>query len=324
MNVQLKGIDITADLQIQPITQIGGMNVIRKHCIIEEIVRYFSTYRYKDEEASVYVDGEQVGRKYFTTIFIRNKEDIIKNISMTKTSFMFKYFAALLQDFDVQDAMYQIDDKLLEIYNRINAMMRENVGNIQFSYEMQDAWTLLQKSSEETCVGDDIEEACNYDLLEILTNMVCQSNYLDLGKILLVIEDIDHLLTKEEYTKYLNLLKGQEADLWTIMTSSLPGYIRCIDVETEGVIIINEVDYCMEDFKHIKTFICEQYPLYKDFKNVELIEKIEESANYYGADGLNLENGIYIKIFNEMLGINAKIKSLEQPEIAYLLKESVV
>ena len=172
--------------------------------------------------------------------------------------------------------------------------------------------------------GNDISDASNYELLEILTNMICQSNYLDLGKILLIVENIDHLLDKNEYVKYLDLLSKKDIDLWTILTTSLPNYVKCINKETEGIISINNLDYCVEDFCHIKDFVKEYYPINKEFCDDDLIQRIEESVNEFGTDTFQMEKEVMVRLFNNMLGINTKHSGLKQPEIAYLFEKNMV
>ena len=94
------------ELNIESITQLCGINVQKKNNIIQNIIKYFSTTKYAEyedkDDCVIKIDDEVVGRKYYTTYYISNINDLISNIQISKNSIMKKYVYYVNSKYDNQ------------------------------------------------------------------------------------------------------------------------------------------------------------------------------------------------------------------------------
>ena len=79
------------EIDILPFVQLCGMNCKKKEFIINSIEKHFSSGKYKDYEKEYQecflVDGQILGRNYFKTYSIQNREDIIRYIQISMNHF---------------------------------------------------------------------------------------------------------------------------------------------------------------------------------------------------------------------------------------------
>ena len=124
-------------IRLEPLTQLYGLNVQRKHYILESLRKYFSSFKYSEEKSkwrdNVFIDDENVGRKYFSVTSISCREDLINEIKISKQSMLSKYIQCLLQEFDWQKRIEIIDEQLAHIFLELNEKMSE-IGPIELNY----------------------------------------------------------------------------------------------------------------------------------------------------------------------------------------------
>ena len=82
MNVEITEFEKRFCFELCPVTQLCGQNVRKKNYIFESLRRYFGTFKYSESKNkwrdNVFIDNNQVGRKFFSVLSISNKIDIIQ------------------------------------------------------------------------------------------------------------------------------------------------------------------------------------------------------------------------------------------------------
>lgn len=123
-------IDDRLELNIECITQLCGINVQKKNYIIQNIVKYFSNTKYAEyedkDDCVIKIDNEVVGRKYYTTYYIANINDLISNIQISKNSIMKKYVDYVNSKYDNQLIYEDIVAGYEKIFAKINNNMKES------------------------------------------------------------------------------------------------------------------------------------------------------------------------------------------------------
>ena len=103
MNVEITEFEKRFCFELCPVTQLCGQNVCNKNYIFESLRRYFGTFKYSESKNkwrdNVFIDNNQVGRKFFSVLSISNKTDIIQMIKLTKQSLLMEYVKNIIQDF---------------------------------------------------------------------------------------------------------------------------------------------------------------------------------------------------------------------------------
>ena len=134
-------------LNLLPFSQLCGENMIAKENIVNALHNYFGNGKILSQKnCEILSEGHEVGKKYFKVSLIREREDIIKEISMTKTSMMMKYFETQISDFSANVELEKIALHMEKIYKGINSKIATSLGGIAFGYKMNDLVNMLQKT----------------------------------------------------------------------------------------------------------------------------------------------------------------------------------
>lgn len=127
-------------------------------------------------------------------------------IKWSKQSLMVEYVKQLMQKFDWQMHLRMINEELEEMFQMMNGDLSQ-LGDVELSYAMSDVWDMIQKSrvtgSNETL----LEDKGNYELLLIFLNLIEEVIKADPKKMLVIIENVDHLVSRKEYTDILSKLQ---------------------------------------------------------------------------------------------------------------------
>lgn len=305
------------ELGLESVAQLCGQNVIRKNYIVESIIRYFGNYKYLEERNpwrdNVFIDGENVGRKQFQVISVRNRADLISVISFTKQSLLASYVKELLQEFDVQKNLEIIDHSLETIIEEFNKNI-QIMGEFQLSYEMKNVWEMVQNTE---LVSDDmsaISEKNNYDMLLFLIGLIEKTNEINPSRKLVVFENIDHLITKEEYKNIMfqMLELAKKSDIKFICSVSLDGYVVINDELITQITVINDVDFTFPNIHKLIEYIELNYPIQIELDKQDFFDMLKQIINDIGrSDSINsLSENVICKLLNKSLMIN---QSVEMP-----------
>ena len=267
--------------ELESVTQLCGQNIVKKTYILESLRRYFSTYNYREEKNkwrdNVRVDDEAVGRKFFTILSVNGMSEILMMIKWSKQSLMVEYVKQLMQKFNWQMHLRMINEELEEMFQIMNEDLNK-LGGIELAYTMSDVWDMIQKSSVISSDEILLEDKRNYELLLIFLNLIEEIIKANPKKMLVIIENIDHLISREEYKDILNKLQniGMRYDIYFVLSTSIDGYVGCDKELCHGITILNDVDFQMPEYDEISKYVYENYPYNKRVSEKQLRDDLKK------------------------------------------------
>lgn len=312
--------------ELAPITQLCGQNISKKTYILESIRRYFSTYKYSEEQNrwrnNVKIDNELVGRKFFTVLSVNGAAELLTWIKWSKQSLMVEYVRGLMQKFDWQLHLRTIDEELEEMFQLINKDL-SHLGDIELTYAVSDVWDMVQKSNVVGNGQTSLEDKNNFELFMIFLNLIEYVMEVNPRKLLIIVENIDHLISKKEYEAVLQKMQQIciKYDVYFILSTSLEGYVGCDRKLCSGIMVLGEVDFQMPEFNEIETYIENNYPCNKRFSEEQLQEDLKKIVQHIGQTEYlyTVEDNVICKLINQTLMLNDRWEDAEKmPEIAFL------
>ena len=240
-----------------------------------------------------------------------------------KKSVLEKIVKAQLLEFDCQKELYEIDNLLLSIFARINKAMMPG-GNIEMQYAQEELLSILAKATVKTHDGRDIHELSEYDLVNEVIDII--SNYQDKlpEKRLYVFENIDHLLTVEQYRAMVERCEklAKESSAYYIFTTSMQRYLYYSEEALENVSIINDDIFSLDGVEYLRKFIIDNYPAFDNSLGIELSEFLYDIIQFIGMKNATIpfESQIILKMLNESIGIKNKWQGIpKKPELEFML-----
>ena len=310
MNVVVRDFEKEYIFELKQITQLCGQNIIKKAFIFESLRRYYGGYKYSETRNrwrdNVYIDGINTGRKYFSVHSIASKENIVSMIKISKQSLMQEFLKALLSGFDCQNSLFQIEDELNRIFERINENVRM-LGNVELKYDVSELWDIVQKSDVSGITGDSLEEKDSYELVLIYLRLLREILKINPRKQIVIFENADHYLSQKEYKSVLAYMKkiALEFDVYFILSSSLYGYPVIDDDSLEGITVFNEIEFTFPSIEQLSEFININYPLYREFNNKDIMDNLSKIVQNIGLSGTltGTVSNVLCKIINSSFGI---------------------
>lgn len=314
------------EIEFAPLTQLCGMNLIKKKYIITSILKHFSSGRYLEYEKkllqNVRLEGKTVGRKYFKTYYLREREDFISGIRLGKTSLMMQYLSDQIQKYECQKLLEEIDEQLQRIFMALNEDLFSSVGNLEFRYEEKDLFSIIQNT--EICGKDEkpIEAIDMWELVQMYLGILLEVHQKNPEKTLIVLENIDHLLGEEEYAKLCRWIEriGNKYDVWFLLTTSLPGYVYVTRESIIGINIVNDLVYSMPSYENVCDFLENNYPC--TYLGEEWEMEFQSIVHYIGKERMELypRGMVLLKLINGSICVdNVVKKGLNQLENAFLI-----
>ena len=312
--------------ELEPVTQLCGQNIVKKTYILESIRRYFSTYKYSEEKNrwrdNVKFNNETVGRKFFTVLSVCNISDILTAIKLSKQSLMVEYIKSMLQKFDWQLHLRAINEELEVMFQMMNTDLTR-LGNVELSYSASDLWNMIQKSDVTGTNQTLLEDKGNYELLIIFLNLLEEVMAVNPKKILILLENIDHWISCEEYRKIVKKIQTivKKYDIYFILTTSIDGYAVCNEELCGGIHIVGDVQFQMPEFDEMLHYVNGIYPCNKKLSEKEIQNDLEKIIQKIGSPGYlyTVEENVVCKLINETLFLKEKWSGAENLlEIAFL------
>lgn len=314
------------ELELMPLTQLCGVNLPRKNFIITSLRKYFSAERYGEHEKkliqNIRLEGEAVGRKYFKTLYFRERMDFIQGIKLGKTSLMMQYLSESIQDLQYQKYLENISGQLQKLFLTLNRELFSSVGNLELRYEEKDLLTMVQ--STEICGCDElpIEMKDTWELIQLYFSVLLEIKAKLPEMTLVILENIDHMLCEEEYIRLCVWLEqiGKQHNLWFLLSTSIPGYTYISEESFPGINIINDLIYGMPEMEKMVVFLKENYPC--TFSEEEWQEKLKAVIHYIGKEGVALypQSMVLLKLVNSSMCVKTKGEfRLNQVENRFLL-----
>ncbi len=300
------------ELNIECITQLCGINVQKKNNIIQNIVKYFSNTKYAEyedkDDCVIKIDNEVVGRKYYTTYYIANINDLISNIQISKNSIMKKYVDYVNSKYDNQLIYEDIVAGYEKIFAKINNNMKESGIGLMLDFMEEKITDVAQLAITRTLELGYIEKMSNYDLyVEYIKIM--KAYYKDNpDKILLVLENIDHYLNIEQYFSLMRQLEIMtlELDINIIVTTSIRGFAYINEKNITGINVINDEVFSMPMIEELQKFFEENYPCNYNINEKDMIYNITQIIHDIGIDGYSQlgKEYVFLKLLDESIGVH--------------------
>ncbi len=312
--------------ELETVTQLCGQNIVKKTYILESLRRYFSTFKYREERNkwrdNVKVDNKVVGRKFFTLLSVNGISEILTMIKWSKQSLMIEYVKQLIQKINCQMHLRVINDELDEIFQMMNEDINQ-LGTIELAYTMSDMWDMVQKSS---VIGSDetlLEDKGNYELLLIFLNLIEAVIKANPKKMLVIIENIDHLISRKEYMDILTRIQniGIKYDIYFIVSTSIDGYVGCNKALCHGISILGDLDFQMPEFEEVSKYIYDNYPYNKRISEKQLQDDLSKIIHRIGQKEFlcSVEENVVCKLINQSMMLYEHWKDAENVgEIAFL------
>lgn len=326
MRVEITEFEKSYSFEMAPITQVCGQNIQKKNYIFESLRRYFSTYKYSEEKNkwrdNVIIDNELVGRKYFSVISISDIPEVLQMIRWSKQSLMMEYVKNIMQKFDWQIHLRNITEEVEEMFQLINEDVCK-LGDIELTYSMSEVWDMIQKSNVSGIDDTALEDKSNYDLILILLNLIEQVLAYSPKKTMVIFENIDHWINRNEYVNILDKVQiiARKYDIYFLFSTSLDGYVCCSEELCSGISIFGYVDFQMPEFENMYDFIKDNYPYEKIFSELQIQMILSKIIHKIGQQEYlcSIEENVVCKLINESLLLFDKFTAEEkQSELAFL------
>ncbi len=325
MKVEITEFEKRLSFELEPVTQLCGQNIQKKTYIFESLKKYFSTYKYSEQNNkwrdNVIIDDVLVGRKYFSVISIKSTSDLIQMIKLSKQSLMTEYLKSLMQEFDWQLYLRDIEIKVDEMIHKLSDSV-EKLGGIELTYTTSDVWDIVQQSNISGVDSTDLEDSDNIELIRILWNLIEKIQEISPRRMLILFENIDHMIDRAEYRKIIKAAQNiaVKSNIYFIFSSSLDGYVLCDSEICSGISIFGDVDFQMPDFDHLCEFVRDTYPYQKEFLQERIGELICGVVQRIGRSNYlwDVEENVLCKMINESIMIHDSINDIKDIEIAFL------
>lgn len=333
MNFQIKKANSVYEIPLVPIIQLCGTNFEIKHFVCHSLTKYFSTSRYSAFEGeyqdNITLDDNKVGRKYFSCIRISNREQLIQSIKLSKTSMMMEYLKLSYMEFSAQNIMQQISELLDQLYMEMNVQLLEALKNIQVGYQEKNIWDMIHTADITTNDGREIEELTTEQLLQTYLGLLKKMQQRKPEKNLIIVEDIDHLLTLSQYENLIKIIQNmvEESDVTFLFTMSVEGYVSMKDELLEGISVINDVVFNFPEWDQLYQFICNNYPRQVVWDDASIRSGIQGIIHNIGKENmrLHLQENVFLKLLQDSLYIKMAVKTgINSVENAFLLNETVL
>lgn len=315
------------EINLQPITQLCGLNLLKKKYILDSLCKHFSNTRYASYEEemreNVYYAGGILGRKYFKVYRISNRENLLSAIKISKSSLMMQYLTSQYNRFDYQIIIQEIKDRLDQLFLKINEDMVGQFSYIEINHEMKALMEVIQTSEAYGKGEKELEVLSNYELLCTYVDLLYEIIQFEPENILLILENIDHFL---KYTDYVLLMKKlekitQSSDLQCICSSGIQDYVMIDASRIEGIHVINDEIFRFPEMEKVRDFIKRNYPCERQWQDDEIYRLLQNIIHDIGREsyGRSLRSEVLLQLFNDTFGLKKWGKTeLNQIEKAFL------
>lgn len=245
MKIEIKHTSGKYEISLESITQICGENIKIKKFIVDSLDKYFGEKKYAEfEEAyinNILVDDLDVGRKYLDIYVVRSVEDIFNTLRLSKNSLMSKYLVQLISDYNMQAEINGIDEMLSDIFDIINQEINNKIGGVLLDYDTEDIFSMVNKTVIRNENGGFIENINNIELLISYLNILKEIWKIKPNKSLVIFDNIDHILNRQEYRQVLEMCNGitKMYDVNFCFLTSLSGYAVINENFIMGINIVN-------------------------------------------------------------------------------------
>lgn len=320
-------------INLEPITQLCGISFNKKNFIINSLYKYFSNSKYEyyeiNMQENIKINGEKTSRRYFNTFKISSREQLLQSVKISKSSIMMQYISTKYTNFNCQKIIDKISENLEKLYLEINQELQNNIGYIKIVHHTKNIMEIIQNSDISGTEEKALENLPNIDLLLVYINILWEMQKIYPDKTLIIIENIDHLISYKEYKLFLEKIQqfSKNFDIWFILSTSIEGYVVLNQDNIEGINIINDCIFSFSDIDHVISFIQKKYPIEIPLNKEEIFENIRMIIQNIGCENYNyyFKGSILLKIFQNSMYIPITYKNfINSIEKAFLMDKSMI
>lgn len=321
------------EIHLEQITQLCGVEFEKKQYIIQSLYKYFSNERYALYEESmqdnIRVQGESVGRKYFSCFRISSRKNLIDAIKISKSSLMLRCIEEKFTEFKYQNILNQIEENLEQLYLKLNTDLQMSIRDVEIGYSRKNLMEIIQTSDIYGVGEEPLESLSNSELFIIYIDILWELQRKKPEKYLVIVENIDHLLNYELYKEVIDKVSGfcDEFDVWFIFSMSIEGFVVIDERLIQGINVINHCIFSFPEMEYIMEFIQNQYPCQIKLSPKKICEEIRMIIQNIGNEeySIYLKSNVLIKMFQQTLSIKTPLKSgMNNIENAFLTGRDVV
>lgn len=333
MKVQILHPQEEYEIQLEQITQLCGLDFEKKQYIVQSLCKYFSNSKYASYEehmqGNIHIEGESVGRKYFSIFHISSRENLLSAIKLSKSSLMFRYIMEKYTEFQCQNIMEQIAENLEQLYLGLNKDLQDSMHTIEIRHSAKSLMEIIQTADVFGTGERLLESLSNTELIDIYIDLVWEIQRRNPEKYLVIVDNIDHLLNYAMYQKLLKKL-GQfckEFDVWFLFLTSVEGYAVVEEQTIEGINVINHCIFSFPELERLVTFIQNQYPCQIQLTPKDICEEVRMIIQNIGNEeySIHLKSDVLLKMLQKTLCITTAVKSdINLIEKAFITEKSVL
>lgn len=333
MKVEIMYLNSKYEIQLEQITQLCGVNFERKQYIVQSLCKYFSNSKYalyeEQMQDNIRIEGEVVGRKYFSLFHISSRENLISAIKISKSSLLMQYLQGRYTEFACQTIMDKIEEDLEHLYLELNKDVESQMKHIKLGYDSKNLLEIIQSSNVYGIGEKPLENLSNEELLDIYLELLKNIQQRSPDKIMIIIENIDHLLDYNTYQKLLNKVVQfcEELDIWFIFSTSIEGFVVVNEWLIEGINVINDCLFAFPEMERILIFLQSRYPYRTNMQKEEIITQIRSVIQNIGREDytINIRSNVILKLIQSTLCLRTKFEGgINTIENAFLADINVI
>lgn len=315
------------DINLMPVTQLCGKDILKKRFIINSLSKHFSSSRYKDYEAdmedNILIDGNVAGREYFDVETVRGREDIEDEFRISRTSLVKQRLDNMINSLDCQREIENIRECLVRIYDELEKDFFDSESNMEFVFNDSDITEIMYESKVQMSDERAIENASDFELIKNYILLLEKIQSEEGEKKLIILDNLDHLVSVKEYNHIMKMISEvcEKSDIRFIVSTSIDGYVFLEKEYFEGINCINDIVYSMPEYEEIKNYIEFNYPVNYEFSDEEFKNMLMTFLHNVGRESYVFDVRGYIaeKLINqsECLKVNEPV-GLKIPEMKFL------
>ena len=299
------------EIKISKINQWIGTDILKKTYILDSIEKYFSKSIYKEYENqyinNVLIDNNEVGRESFKITRIKSKRDLIDNLTLKKNTLIRNYIQTKMIGYDCSKILNKIYENIDSLFININKEIFNNYKNIYLDYSRKDLLDIIIDAEIVT------EDLCNIECLtnyEMIYNVLSIIYKLDFPRReIIIFENIDHLLTLEEYYKVIQYIEtiSISKNIYFIITTSIADYVSIDEILLESIVAINDEIFQIENKDVFLKFLNDNYPTEERITLDNASYKLKTIMNYLGNKNYKISQDklIMLKLINNDMYITS-------------------
>ncbi len=212
--------DVNAEFKFYKHTQIVNMDIDYCNQLYDLISKYFSNYKYTDEDLEKYNDyypivleeGREVSRNKYQCIGISNYEEVDKILEYKKNSILMNYHKQKIQTVELQNEIDKLEKIFLDITEKIQNSYSSEL-NIRIKDIVINSDSILNKEII-AYIGNEMN--CGQKICHLI-NLLIEQERCNTQEYLLYLQNVDTYVTVKQFEEIVK--KCKESEYITLISS---------------------------------------------------------------------------------------------------------